>query len=456
MQALSRGGWRAAPHKILFTLEIERAGNGKLSGWRLLTSIAVISGAGQLEGILFKVMAVAETRKNTIKTGITGRTKAAGALLALLVSAQPCLSTPKSVLDSPMASPEARNKLLQIEKRRQELHERVMQVRQRERAAIAVLDGITRRLNRTTGELRNNKRDLKKTENKITETEQVLVKTQTREQALSAMASKRLREIYQGQRLSFVEMLFQMDSLQNLLDRMYFQERIASEDRKLLEELRAKAATLHQRRGFLDEQKRKIGDIVSEIAKKAMAVAREKFQQEKVADKLRTQRAFYEQAERQLAMESQRLETQILEMENSQKKSKGPIQHGSGNLSMPLKAHITSPFGWRRHPIFGVRRFHSGIDLAGPNRSAIRSADSGSVLYTGWYGGYGKVVIVSHGNGMATLYAHLSRTAVSVGQNVSKGDVIGYEGTTGFSTGPHLHFEVRVNGKPNNPLNYLR
>jgi murein DD-endopeptidase MepM/ murein hydrolase activator NlpD len=123
---------------------------------------------------------------------------------------------------------------------------------------------------------------------------------------------------------------------------------------------------------------------------------------------------------------------------------------------MPLNAQVTSPFGWRRHPIFGVRKFHTGVDLAGPNHSAIRAADNGNVLYTGWYGGYGKVVIISHGKGMATLYAHMSKADVSVGQNVSKGDVIGHEGTTGFSTGPHLHFEVRVDGKPNNPMNYLR
>ena len=123
---------------------------------------------------------------------------------------------------------------------------------------------------------------------------------------------------------------------------------------------------------------------------------------------------------------------------------------------MPLHAPVTSPFGWRRHPIFGLRKYHTGVDLAGPNRSNIRAADSGTVLYTGWYAGYGKVVIVGHGKSMSTLYAHLSHIQVSTGDTVQKGQIVGNEGTTGFSTGPHLHFEVRVNGKPNNPLNYVR
>jgi murein DD-endopeptidase MepM/ murein hydrolase activator NlpD len=142
-------------------------------------------------------------------------------------------------------------------------------------------------------------------------------------------------------------------------------------------------------------------------------------------------------------------------METSHRRSTKNMTVGSGNLAYPISAQITSPFGWRKHPIFGIRKFHTGVDLAGPNHSAIRAADGGNVLYTGWYGGYGKVVIVSHGKGMATLYAHLCKVATNVGDNVSKGDVIGYEGTTGFSTGPHLHFEVRYNGVPNNPMNYL-
>ncbi len=236
---------------------------------------------------------------------------------------------------------------------------------------------------------------------------------------------------------------------------MYFQEKIAILDKKLIDELRTKEAALAQNKDQLGKQKNQLGDLVSSFAQRAIAIAKEKFDQEQIANRLKTQRAFYEQAERQLANESHQLETQIVEMESKRNRNQHMIM-GSGSLSTPLKASITSPFGWRKHPIFGIRRFHTGIDLAGPNHSIIRAADSGSVLYTGWYGGYGKVVIVSHGKGMATLYAHLCRIATESGANIAKGDIIGYEGTTGFSTGPHLHFEVRVNGIPNNPVQYLR
>lgn len=351
----------------------------------------------------------------------------------------------------------SRQKLQQIEKKREEVHRNLLKAREKERQALKQLKEIKKKLNATTGELNVNKRQLEKTEVKINETQAKISKTQSAESDLSGHASKRLREIYEGQRLSFLEMLFQVESLQTLLDRFYFQERVAEQDRKLLNELRAREASLSHQKGELGQKRNQLGDIVSEIAQKAMEIAKQKLGQEQIAEKLRKQRALYEQAERQLASESHRLESQILEMENSHRRNaKGNMAVGSGNMCMPLRAPVTSPFGYRRHPIFGGRRFHTGVDLAGPNRSAIRAADSGNVLFTGWYGGYGKVVIISHGKGMATLYAHLSKAAVAVGDNIGKGDVIGYEGTTGFSTGPHLHFEVRVNGKPNNPLNFVR
>ena len=358
-------------------------------------------------------------------------------------------------------STEAKKRLLQqekqkLEREKNEYHAKAKALRKIERQAFQKLNVIQHELAVTTGKLTNTKEQVHHTENKIEETQARLNTVQTKEQGLKECASQRLREIYEGNRLSFVEMIFQVDNLQTLLDRMYYQERVVDQDQKLIAELRMREAALAHNKAALGEKKNMLAEMVSQIAEKAMAIAKEKLTQQQTAEKLRGQRAFYEQAERELANESARLEKQIFVMESSSRKKGGPIAVGSGRMCIPLRAPVTSPFGWRKHPIFGVRKFHTGVDLAGPNRSPIHAADGGNVLFTGWYGGYGKVVIISHGNSMATLYAHLSRVAVAAGDNVNKGDVIAYEGTTGFSTGPHLHFEVRVDGKPNNPLNFVR
>ena len=356
---------------------------------------------------------------------------------------------------------ESKKRLLQQEKQKlsrqsSEYHRKAAELKKAENTAYQKLHVMEKQLNATTGQLSDTKHQVDHTAHKIEETAATLNTVQTKEMSLQECAAKRLREIYEGNRLSFVEMLFQVDNLQSLLDRMYYQERVAEQDKKLIDELRQREALLAHHKEELGQKKNVLADLVSQIAQKAMEMAKAKSSQQDEAEKLRSQRAFYEQAERELANESHRLENQIFLMESANHKRGGPIAVGSGSMCMPLRAPVTSPFGWRVHPIFGVRKFHTGVDLAGPNRSAIRAADGGNVLFTGWYGGYGKVVIISHGNGMATLYAHLSRANVNVGDNVTKGDIIAYEGTTGFSTGPHLHFEVRVNGKPNNPLNYVR
>lgn len=385
---------------------------------------------------------------------------AAGLLIIALLNCPGIASTktskPSSGFESGLVSPDSKLRMSQIEERIRELHQRAAETKQKELIIRSHIKIIETKINVTTDKLNTKKHELKKTEHKIKEVQQNISQTRSDEVSLSADAAQRLREIYEGEHLGLLEILFQTDSLQGFLDNCYFQERIAELDRSLLNELRAKSQALAQHKDKLGQQRNKLGDLVSEFARKAMAMAKEKFDQEQMAERLRTKRAFYEQAEKQLASESHQLESQIVQMESSRRRTKKGIAVGSGKMGMPLTAQVTSPFGWRTHPIFGVRRFHTGVDLAGPNHSAIHASDNGSVLYTGWYGGYGKVVIISHGNGMATLYAHLCKIAASPGDNVTKGDIIGYEGTTGFSTGPHLHFETRVNGIPNNPLNYLR
>jgi murein DD-endopeptidase MepM/ murein hydrolase activator NlpD len=126
-----------------------------------------------------------------------------------------------------------------------------------------------------------------------------------------------------------------------------------------------------------------------------------------------------------------------------------------GTLARPVPGAISSGFGPRIHPILGYSLMHNGVDMNAGSGQAIVSASSGTVIFAGVKGGYGNTIMVDHGGGMVTLYAHQSKFAVSTGQSVKRGQTIGYVGSTGVSTGPHLHFEVRVGGNPVNPAKYL-
>lgn len=159
--------------------------------------------------------------------------------------------------------------------------------------------------------------------------------------------------------------------------------------------------------------------------------------------------------EDQLERDSQKLIGVIQSLQSKLSQPTGGNVSGTGQLIWPVNGRITSYFGYRTHPILGTKRFHAGLDIAAPGGTPIKAADSGTVIYSGWFGGYGKTVIINHGNGLSTLYAHCSSLNVSENQSVSKGQTVSFVGSTGLSTGNHLHFEVRVNGTPKNPLGYL-
>ncbi len=133
----------------------------------------------------------------------------------------------------------------------------------------------------------------------------------------------------------------------------------------------------------------------------------------------------------------------------------GPAQVSPKGMVWPVSGPVTSGFGWREHPIFKTQRFHNGIDIGAPAASPIVSAGAGSVVFAGPKNGYGNTVIVDHGGGIATLYAHQSEIGVANGAVVGRGTKIGAVGCTGYCTGPHLHFEVRVNGDPVDPMGWL-
>ncbi|MDD4048728.1 MAG: M23 family metallopeptidase [Clostridia bacterium] len=153
------------------------------------------------------------------------------------------------------------------------------------------------------------------------------------------------------------------------------------------------------------------------------------------------------------------LEQQSLNIAAEIRRQTGDTSYlGSGKLAWPTPGfkRITSEFGWRIHPITKKRSMHTGTDIAANYGTNIVAAESGTVMEVAWRGGYGRIVMVDHGGGIVTLYAHTSKSLVKPGQVVKKGQAIAKIGTTGWSTGPHLHFEVRENGNPVNPMTYLK
>lgn len=264
---------------------------------------------------------------------------------------------------------------------------------------------------------------------------------------------RRIRQIFKTQRKGFFELLLSAKDFNTFLDRIYFEGLVIKKDYKRMIYARQKAREIARLKYNIEEQKRYLARSIKNINYQQENIQQEIARNQNMIQKLRTDRGTYERAERELARQSASLQSMI-----SRNARNANINVVSGFIK-PIGGRITSPFGWRRHPIFNSRSFHSGVDIGGPYNGNVRASNAGRVIYSGWYGGYGKVIILDHGqvNGTptTTLYAHLNSARVSPGEYVSKGQVVGHEGTTGYSTGPHVHFEVRVNGRPNNPLNYI-
>lgn len=181
-------------------------------------------------------------------------------------------------------------------------------------------------------------------------------------------------------------------------------------------------------------------------------------------DEYDSQMKILEQKEKAIAEAAKRKAEQEKSNNSNKNNNTGSNNNGgsttpTGTFQWPVPSShtITSNYGYRIHPISGTKKLHAGIDIGAPGGSNIVAADAGTVVLSsfGYNGGYGNYVIISHGNGITTRYAHCSNLFVSTGESVSKGQVIAAVGSTGASTGNHCHFEVRINGGSKNPLNYL-
>lgn len=342
----------------------------------------------------------------------------------------------------------------QLLQQQQQLEQEQQQLQQLESSAQDRLGDINQTIQATTEQIQQNETRLAQANKQLKALESELAIAQKSYQDKQVATAGRLRYLQRQRRQNGWATLLQSQTLQEFLDRRYKLARVYQADQTVLAELRKGAEELEIRRQGIERQKNEIALITQQLqAQKSQFEAQAQTQQATVT-RLREDRSALEQAEERLDQDSRDLTAMIQQLLAVQSHGQIVIR-GTGRFSLPSDGFVSSNFGWRTHPILGYERFHAGVDFGADYGSPIRAADAGVVIFAGWYGGYGQTVIVDHGDGLTSLYAHTSEMHVVEGQPVQKGEAIAAVGSTGLSTGPHLHFEVRANGEPIDPTPYL-
>lgn len=371
------------------------------------------------------------------------------------------------------ADPSAR--LEEIEERQAELDRRLARVNAKAGEllqAIGQLDarradvemdlaGLDSRLARLTARIGVVSDRLTATQKRMTELTESLEEVTEQFNSSEDLFVARAVEAYKAGPGASIEALLASNDFGDLMTRFEYYQSTLDSDAELLEEIDTLRSLIEGRRAEVDERQLQIAAdkrrlesdreaiqaIRTERAAALGALQLILVQKNGLLSNVEAQRRTYLEAQAQLTRESDHIQYLL--------SGGSDAPAGSGQLGWPVAGTVTSGYGWRTHPIFGDRRFHSGIDIAAPYGASVYASEAGTVVFVGTMSGYGNVIVVDHNNGLATTYNHLSAFSVASGETVGRGTPIGAVGCSGYCTGPHLHFEVRVNGSPVDPMPYL-
>ncbi|WP_294177207.1 peptidoglycan DD-metalloendopeptidase family protein [uncultured Selenomonas sp.] len=333
----------------------------------------------------------------------------------------------------------------QAQKKKNEIESRIEGLSEEKRVVDEAADEATKAY-------KDVKKELDATESRIDENEDKL-KVLNKDFAVKRdQLAKRVRDIYINGQINYLDVLFGAKDFQDFFTRMDLLKRVIQQDYDLVQVVFAEKTAIETSQKELEKDKAAKEKLVVSAAGRKKEAEKKQAAKQAIIDKMETDRATQERIINENLAASKEVEQMI---RNSRYQPASPALSGGGALNWPLGGPITSPFGWRVHPITGASRFHSGIDIGGDYGDTIHAAGAGIVSYAGWISGYGYAVIIDHGGGISTLYGHNQALLVSEGQSVSQGQAIAECGSTGNSTGPHCHFEVRVDGEPVDPMGYL-
>ncbi len=344
---------------------------------------------------------------------------------------------------------ERQEELEDVEKRRRDEKSALEQRLNREAALKEELKQLESRIDELRIEQQNLAGEISEVEAEIEHAEEELAEAEEQLRYQEDLLKLRLRAIQQHGVISYIEVLFDSHSFSDFLTRLHNLSVIASNDIRLIEEIQEERDLIQSWRDELNQKKANLESMHSQVAANEAELERAADDRVAILDELQGEIALNMQAIQDLEEEAKALDSLIQQLIAE---AASQFSGLDGDLIWPVEppTWISSGYGWRRDPFSGAQAWHGGVDIAphGGAANYIIAAAKGEVIYSGWNGGYGNCVMLDHGDGTVTLYAHMSSLLVQKGDVVSGGQRIARAGTTGYSTGVHLHFEVREFNKP--------
>ncbi len=359
-----------------------------------------------------------------------------------------------SILPSLKANAQtAQDKLNQSIKKQGELKDEINKAEQQKKASIASKEVIDREVAQLQSNIDELEADIVVSNDKIAKKEEELQKAQAECDKQYQSYCERAKLLLDKGSISYLKILIKADSFEDFLTRTTLVQEIAEYDNNKLKELQKYANLIEDLKKELEEENDRLMSLKKDADSKMSVLKSKQAESQSIINKLQANIADFEAA---LAAQEKAEAAARAEIARLSSSSSSTVYTGGAFAWPSTSTYITSPYGTRTHPVTGKIKTHTGIDIGAAHGTNIYAAADGTVIVSGWNsGGYGNYVVIDHGGGLTTLYAHCSSLLVSSGQKVSRGQVIAKCGSTGMSTGPHVHFEVLKNGAHTNPMAYF-
>ena len=344
-----------------------------------------------------------------------------------------------------------------LKKQRAELQKQLKAIQADKSKALDQKALLEQQINATQAEINNIAAQITQYDQLIAQKETELAATEEKERAQYELFCKRVREMEEQGEVSYWSILFSSDDFSDLLDNAMMVEEIMDYDNQVMNELIAIREQIEADKTALETARQEQKDAKAEQEAAKAELKSQQAQVDALIAEISGQESQVKAAEAKLQAAANAADAEIRAAEKELASQIANVPSESGFLwPLPGRYNLSSLYGSRKHPVTGKANNHTGIDVPAPSGTPIQACKSGVVTTSTYNNSYGNYVVVSHSDGTSTLYAHMSRRNASKGQTVSQGQVIGYVGTTGSSTGNHLHLEIRVNGSRRDPINYFQ